>query len=78
MFKIGDKVRIVPTLRADWNTKGRMEASVGMVGEVVGYCWDGDFDVEFSTTKCDTDGHKTFWTYAAADLRKVVSFKGNK
>lgn len=78
MFKVGDKVKIVPTLRSGWNSEGRMEASVGMVGEIVDGCWDGDFDVEFLTTKCDTDGHRTFWTYGAADLMKVVSFKGNK
>jgi hypothetical protein len=78
MFKIGDKVKIVPTLRSGWNSGGRMEASVGMFGEIVNYSWGGDFDVKFSTTECDTDGHRALWTYAAADLRKVVSFKGNK
>lgn len=78
MFKVGDKVKIVPTKRVDWNLKGRMEASVGMLGVVVGGSWTGGFDVEFCTYECDTDGHSTYWTYDPADMKKVSSFKGNK
>ena len=55
-----------------------MEASVGMVGEIVGDSWDGGFDVEFFTCKCDTNGHRTLWTYDPADMKKFSSFKGNK
>ena len=78
MFKVGDRVKIVPTRRVDWNCEGRMEASVGMVGEIVGDSWNGGFDVEFCTYKCDTDGSRTFWTYDPADMKKFSSFKGNK
>lgn len=78
MFKVGDVVRVVPTVKKDWNSKGRMEASVGMVGTVVGICWDGAFNVDFGTAKCDTREGRTLWTYAAADLKKVGVFKGNK
>ncbi len=78
MFRVGDKVKIVPTLRSGWNSTGRMEASVGMVGEIVGDRWGGNFLVKFSTTSCDTDGRWACWTYATADMRKVVSFRGNK
>lgn len=76
MFKVGDKVKVVPTVKKDWNSKGRMEASVGMVGTVV-ICWDGDFNVDFGTTECDTLKDRTFWTYASADLKKVGVFRGN-
>ena len=78
MFKIGDKVKVVPTVKKDWNSMGRMEASVGMVGTVVGVCWDGDLDVDFGTTGCDTFGERMFWTYAVADLKKTRVFRGNK
>lgn len=78
MFRVGDRVKIVPTRRVDWNSEGRMEASVGMVGEIVGYSRDGGFDVEFFTCKCDTNGHRTLWTYDPADMKKFSSFKGNK
>ena len=78
MFKVGDRVMVVPTVKKDWNPKGRMEASIGMVGTVVGTCWDGDFDVDFGTTECDTLEDRAFWTYAAADLKKVGVFRGNR
>lgn len=77
MFKVGERVKVVPTVRKDWNSNGRMEASIGMVGTVTATCWDGDFDVDFGTTECDTFGNRTFWTYAAVDLKKVGMFRGN-
>lgn len=77
MFKVGDRVKVVPTVKRYWNSKGRMEASIGMVGTVVDACWDRDFDVDFGTTECDTFGNRTYWTYDFADLKKVRVFRGN-
>lgn len=77
MFEVGDKVKVVPTAKRGWNSKGRMEASIGMVGTVVGICSDGDFDVDFGTAECDTLENRTFWTYASVDLKKVRMFRGN-
>ncbi len=78
MFKVGDKVRVVPTRRKDWNSRGRMEPSVGMIGIVYALNWDGGFDVRFGSCQCDVEGNRDFWTYDKADLQKVSKFKGNK
>jgi len=33
-FKVGDRVKVVPTTRVGWNSEGLMEDTVGMVGVV--------------------------------------------
>ena len=78
MFKVGDRVKVVPTVKKDWNSKGRMEASVGLVGIVVSTLCDVAFNVDFGASGCDTDGERTCWTYCAEDLKIVGTFKGNK
>lgn len=77
-FKVGDRVQIVHTIRMGWNSEGRMEASVGMVGKVIfASSFDKTYEVEFDTCDCDMDGHYTSWYYEAEDMVKLAKFKGN-
>lgn len=66
MFKVGDRVRVVPTTRRGWI--GKMEAYVGMVGKVLNA--ERNYYVVFD------DGRVYF--YYECDLTKVNKFKGNK
>ena len=78
MFKVGDRVRVVPTLRIEWNGEGLMEETVGMVGTVAEVdLSDGAHLVEFkgiSENLC----HGHAWYYDEADLQIDRAFKGNK
>ena len=66
MFKVGDRVKVVPTTRRGWI--GEMEAYVGMVGKVL--IAERDYYVAFES------GQGYF--YYECDLTKVNKFKGNK
>ena len=78
MFKVGDKVKVVPTVRKEWNDDGLMEETVGMVGTVTetdGY--DGAYLVEFDGIE-ENPWHGNAWYYDEVDLQKAQTFKGNK
>ena len=76
-FKIGDKVVVAPTDKSNWNSEGRMEASVGMVGTIV-WAWPRAFEVNFGCTDCDTRGVYFSWYYLPQDIKRLYKFKGNK
>lgn len=66
MFKVGDRVRVVPTTRRGWI--GEMEAYVGLVGVVSST--EDDYYVVFE--------NKRGYFYFECDLTKANKFKGNK
>lgn len=78
MFKVGDRVRVVPTLRIEWNDEGLMEETVGMVGTVTEVdLSDGAHLVEFKgISENPWYGHA--WYYSEADLQIARALKGNK
>ena len=76
-FKIGDKVVVAPTDKSNWNSEGRMEASVGMVGTIVLRATK-TFEVSFGCTDCDTRGIYSSWNYLPQDIKGFSKFKGNK
>ena len=76
-FKIGDKVVVAPTDKSNWNSEGRMEASVGMVGTIVSR-GTKTFEVNFGCTDCDTSGIYSRWYYLPQDIKRFYKFKGNK
>ena len=78
MFKVGGKVKVVPTVRKGWIANGLMEETVGMVGTVTetgGY--DGAYLVEFDGIE-ENPWHGNAWYHDEADLQKAQTFKGNK
>ena len=79
MFKVGDRVRVVPTIRKEWNNDGLMEETVGMVGTVteVDVVGDGAHLVEFEGIS-ENQWHGNAWYYDKADLQSAKAFKGNK
>ena len=76
-FKIGDKVVVAPTDKSNWNSEGRMEASVGMVGTIV-LRDTRTFEVSFGCTDCDTSGIYSSWYYLPQDIKSFSELKGNK
>lgn len=76
-FKVGDRVRVTPTTKSNWNTQGRMEPSIGMVG-VITADFGGSYEVRFLTLDCDTRKERVSWSYLPADISKATTFKGNK
>lgn len=78
MFKVGDRVKVVPTIRKEWNDEGLMEEAVGMVGTVTEVDLSGGAHlVEFEGISANTwYGHA--WYYDEADLQIAKAFKGNK
>ena len=78
MFKVGDKVKVVPTIRKEWNDDGLMEETVGMVGVVAEI--DGDDGAHL--VQIDGIGenpwHGNAWYYYEVDLQRAQTFKGNK
>lgn len=78
MFKVGDKVKVVPTIRKGWNDGGLMEETVGMVGTVTEIDrYDGAHLVEFDGIE-ENPWHGNAWYYDEVDLQKAQTFKGNK
>lgn len=78
MFKVGDRVRVVPTIRKEWNDEGLMEETVGMVGTVTEVdLSEGSHLVEFSGIS-ENPWHGNAWYYDKADLERAKVFKGNK
>lgn len=74
-FKVGDRVKVVPTTRVGWNSKGLMEDTVGMVG-VVRYIVAAGYRVFFDGYRYPF-GRDTGWAYREEDLKKHGTFKGN-
>lgn len=70
-FKIGDKVVVTPTDKSNWNSEGRMEASVGMVGTIA-LRSTMTFEVNFGCTDCDTLGICSSWYYLPQDIKKFL------
>ena len=78
MFKVGDRVRVVPTIRKEWNNEGLMEETVGLVGTVTEVDLSGGAHlVEFSGI-LENPWHRNAWYYDEVDLQKAQTFKGNK
>ena len=78
MFKVGDRVSVVPTIRKEWNNKGLMEETVGLVGTVTEVdLSDGSYLVEFSWIS-ENPWHGNAWYYDKADLQSAEVFRGNK
>lgn len=74
-FKVGDKVKIVPTTRMGWNSEGLMEDTVGMVGVV--RCITGRRHQVFFDGYRHPFGRDSLWSYREEDLKKFGIFKGN-
>lgn len=78
MFKVGDMVKVVPTIRKEWNDEGLMEETVGMVGTVTEVdLSDGAHLVEFVGI-AENKWYGNAWYYDKADLQIAKAFKGNK
>lgn len=78
MFKVGCRVRVVPTIRKEWNNEGLMEETVGMVGTVTEVdLSEGVHLVEFEGIS-ENPWHGHAWYYDEADLQIARVFKGNK
>ena len=74
-FKVGDRVKVVPTTRVGWNSEGLMEDTVGMVG-VVRYIVGRGHHVFFDGYS-HPFGRDALWSYREEDLKKHGTFKGN-
>lgn len=74
-FKVGDRVKVVPTTRMGWNSEGLMEDTVGMVG-VVCYIVGSGHRVSFDGYR-HPFGPDATWSYREEDLKKHGTFKGN-
>lgn len=74
-FKVGDKVKVVPTTRVGWNSEGLMEDTVGMVGVV--HAINGASCRVFFDGYEHPSGRGATWLYREGDLKKCGTFKGN-
>lgn len=74
-FKVGDRVKVVPTTREGWNSEGLMEDTVGMVG-VVRHIVGRGHHVFFDGYR-HPFGRDALWSYREEDLNKHGTFKGN-